>query len=180
MVALWHLTKDPDWELDPTYHPVWAYGATHPTSKPGLFVTDRPLYWNPWMGVGPIYAIRVDVPEEAMPPPSHTHPEFLITDLDKIRILEILPLEEVILRGRAEEKAKIPWWDQQYGGFGGVEDWWFHRYEAWDDDKGEQVTVWRTRKGLSRLMKEWRERNPGYKNPFDKNEKVERAKRKTR
>jgi hypothetical protein len=29
-------------------------------------------------------------------------------------------------------------------------------------------------------MKEWREANPGYKNPMDKNEKQERARRKIR
>lgn len=177
---LWHLTTDPDWMLDPNYHPVWAYGDARPISKPGLFVTDTPIYWKPWMGGEPIYAVRVEVPEDAMHSPSESHPELLITDLDKVQVVEILPLEEAIIRGQAERRAGIPWDRAQYGSFGSVEDWWFHSYEAWSDAKRDLVTVWRTRKGLSRLMKEWREANPGYKNPLDKNEKQDRARRKTR
>jgi hypothetical protein len=177
---LWHLTKNPNWAFDPNYHPIWAYGFGHASAKPGLFVTDQPIYWKPWLGVGPVYAVRVEVPEEAMPPSSESHPEFLITDLDKIRIAEILPLEEVIRRGKDEERAGIPWDRQEYGGFGSVEDWWFHSYEAWDDVRRDLIRVWRTRKGLSSLMREWRDRNPGYKNPMDKNEKQERARRKIR
>lgn len=178
MVTLWHLSTNPKWKLDPNYHPIWAYGGGYPCSKPGLFVTDRPIYWIPFMDVGPVYVVRVEVPEEAMPPFSVSHPEFLITDLDKIQVAEILPLEEVIIRGQAEKSQGIPWDRQRYGSFGGVEDWWFHSYEVWDDKQNEQIRVWRKRKGLSRLMKKWREDNPGYKNPMDKHEKEHKAGRK--
>lgn len=182
-LPLSHLTKNPNWAFDPNYHPIWAYGAANPTSEPGLFVTDSPIYWKAWMGVGPIYAVRVEVPEEAMPRFSESHPEFLITDMDKIQIAEILPLEEAILRGEEERNAGIGRYLRdrpQYGGFGSVEDWWFHSYEVWDDAKNDQIRVWRTRKGLSHLMKKWREDNPGYKNPLDRNEKRERARLKAR
>ena len=172
-LPLWHLTDDPNWALDPTYHPILAYGTTTPTSKPGLFVTDQPLYWKPWLGGGPIYAVRVEVPDEALPPFSEAHPEYLITDLDKVEISEILPLAEAISRGEEEKRRGINWWDQEYGGFGGVEDWWYHEYEVWDDAKLQQVWRRRTRKGLSNLMKEWRAKT-GYKNPHEKYEKQER------
>lgn len=179
-LPLWHLTKNPNWALDPNYRPVWAYGDARPISKPGLFVTDSPIYWKSWIGVGPIWAVRVEVPDEAMPSFSESHPEFLITDLDKIQIAEILSLQEAIFHSQAERRAGIQWDRAQYGGFGSVEDWWFHSYEVWDDAKNDQITVWRTRKGLSRLMKEWREANPGYKDPLDRNEKQNRAKLKAR
>lgn len=180
MVTLWHLTTKKDWELDPTYHPVWAYLMTGgPHTKPGIFVTDFPSYWQPIMGVGPIYAVRVEVPEEAMPPTSYTHPEFLITDVDKVRIVEILPLAEAILRGEAEKRAKIPSDRQEYGRFGHVDDWWYVRSEVWDDEKMTLVEKFYPRRGLSRLMETWRERT-GYKNPRDEYEKIERAKRKAR
>jgi hypothetical protein len=157
---LWHLTSKKNWTLDPAYRPIYAYGMTAPMSKPGLFVTENPVYWSPWMGVGPIYAVRVAVPEDAMPHPSTwstSHPEYFITELDRIKILEVLPLSEAIKRGLEEKSRGINWWDQQYVGFGSVMDWWFF----YDQAKDKKFT----RKGLEDLMKEWKKANPGFKDP---------------
>lgn len=178
-LPLWHLTENPNWAFDPTYHPIWAYGATTPSSEPGLFVTDQPLYWKPWMGVGPIYAVRVEVSDEALSLFSEAHPEYLIRELDKVETTEIMPLEEVIRRGQDEKNRGINWWDQEYGGFGSVEDWWYHCHEVWDDDKMQQVTRCKPRKGLARLMEEWRAKT-GYKNPREMYEKQERKAHRTK
>lgn len=153
----WHLTTDPDWEFKRDYRPIYAYGAGHPVSKPGIFVTDQPIYWAPWMGKGPIYAARISVPEEVLPPPSISHPEYLITALDQVKVLEFLPLAEVIKRGKEEEKRGINWWNQQYGGFGSVVDWWFF-YDRSKDKKYQ-------RKGLDELKQKWLKEHPGFKDP---------------
>jgi hypothetical protein len=155
--VFWHLTTDPDWKLKRDYHPIYAYGFGQPASKPGIFVTDQPIYWCPWMGKGPIYAARISVPEEAVPPPSTSHPEYLITDLEHVRVLEVLPLAEVIKRGEEEQRRGINWWNQEYGGFGSVVDWWFY-YDRNKDKKYQ-------RKGLDELKKKWLEEHPGYKDP---------------
>jgi hypothetical protein len=174
-LPLWHLTENPNWVLDPTYHPIWGYTIPTPTFEPGLFVTDYPSYWKSWMGIGPIYAVRIEVPDGALPQSwvTYQHPEYLIKELNKVEITEILPLEEAIRRGQAEERAGIPLDRQEYGGFASVEDWWYHCHEVWDDNKMQQVTRCRTRKGLSSLMEEWRAQT-GYKNPHEKYEKQER------
>lgn len=152
----WHLTDRPDWRLDPSYRPISAYGLPQPVKRPGLFVTENPVYWSPWMGAGPIYAVRVDVPEAILPGPSTQHPEYLITDLSQIKILEILPLAEAIWHGQEEQKRGINWWSQDYGGFGSVADWWFY-----DTGLGEKEE----RKGLEELKAEWKKAHPGYDDP---------------
>lgn len=153
----WHLTSDPGWKLKRDYHPIYAYGAGTPTSRPGIFVTDQPIYWCPWMGKGPVYAARISVPKEILPRPSESHPEYLITDLDQIKVLEFLPLAEIIKRGEEEKSRGIPWWNQQYGSFGSVVDWWFY-YDRNQDRKYQ-------RKGLDELKKKWLKEHPGFKDP---------------
>lgn len=181
-MRLWHLTTKKDWRLDPTYHPAWAYwGTGGPHKVPGIFVTDRPRYWEPFMGVGPIWAVRIEAPKEILKSPGKPgfvwpHPEYLIEALDQVKVLEVIPLEEAILRGQEEERAGI-WWDkQEYGGFGGVEDWWYVTWEEWDDRKKQTVLKRRARKGLERLMEEWR-RKTGYKNPLERYADEERARK---
>jgi hypothetical protein len=153
---LWHLTDKSEWEIDPTYRPISAYGIPRPVHMPGLFVTDNPVYWSSWMGKGPIFAARIHVPKKSLPPPSYPHPEHLITDFTGVRALEVLPLADAIARGREEKRRGINWWDAKYDGFGGVEDWWFYRKS--DDEIGE-------REGLDDLKKAWREAHPGFDNP---------------
>jgi hypothetical protein len=152
----WHLTEKPNWELDPTYRPLSAYGLPRPTVMPGLFVTNNPVYWSSWLGKGPIYAIRVHVPKEALPRPTYHHPEYFITNFAGVQVREIRSLAEAITRGREEKRRGINWWDAKYDGFGGVEDWWFYRVS--DDELGE-------REGLDELKRAWREANPGFDNP---------------
>lgn len=157
MVTLWHLTENPKWKLDLKYHPLRAYGLPQPSKEPGIFVTDLPVYWNPYFGRGPIWAVRIETPEEILPKPSGEHPEYFIRDLSQVKVVEILPLSEAIEKGQEEERRGIPWWRQEYGGFGGVSDWWF----SYDEQRGLKVK----RKGLEKLMKDWREKHPGYKDP---------------
>ena len=158
-LPFWHLTTNPNFRLDPSYCPVSAYGMCRPVAKPGLFVTDRPIYWSPWMGPGPIYAVRVDVPKEVLPRHSESHPEYLIHDLDRIKVREVLPLADVIERGEEEKRRGLNWWDQVYGGFGSVADWWYY----YDEAKDEKVL----RKGLGKLMEKWKAEHPGFRDPSE-------------
>lgn len=154
--VFWHLTENPNWKLDTAYRPLSAYGVSRPMVTPGLFVTDNPLYWSSWMGKGPIYAIRVHVPEESLPRPTYHHPEYFISNFAGVQVREIRSLAEAIARGKEERRRGIPWWNQQYGGFGGVEDWWF--YQKSDDELGE-------REGLDELKEAWKREHPGFKDP---------------
>lgn len=162
---LWHITDNPKWKFDPTYHPIWAYTLPEPTREPGLFVTDRPSYWNPYFGRGPLYVVRLVVPKDVLPRPSEAHPEFFITDFSGVQVTDFVPLAEAIRRGQEETRRGIPWWNAEWGGFGGVEDWWFTCAEVWDDKKMQLVTRCRKRKGLDPLMREWKKAHPGFDNP---------------
>ncbi len=153
----WHLTEKEGFALDPAYHPLSAYGIPRPTAKPGLFVTDNPVYWSPWMGEGPIFAARVIVPEDALPPPSFQHPEYFLTDFDRMKVTEFLSLERAIELCQDERQRKINWWDQHYGGFGSVMDWWFYS-PGYDKEP-------KPRKGLEKLMRQWKKENPGFEDP---------------
>lgn len=161
--TLWHLTENPDWKLDPTRHPTDAVGLPGPMRTPGLFVTNHPRYWEPWMGVGPIYVVQLLIPKESLPRVSEAHPEYFITDFENVEVVEVMPLEEAIERGQEEERRGVR--DRIYWGFATVVDWWFACKGVWDDNKMETVQKCRTRKGLSRLMKKWRAEHPGFKDP---------------
>jgi hypothetical protein len=85
------------------------------------------------------------------------HPEYLITDLDQVQVLEVLPLAEILKRGEEEKSRGINWWDQVYGSFGSVVDWWFY-YDRNKDRKYQ-------RKGLVELKEKWLKEHPGFKDP---------------
>lgn len=160
---LWHITDKPDWVLDPTYHPRWAYWATGgPTREPGIFVSDHPRYWQPYFGRGPLWAVRISYHGEL--PPGYTspeHPEYLLTDFDKIEVLEVLPLAEAIRRGQAATAAGLNWDQHPYNDFTSVEDWWYACRQIWNDRKNREEQVCRARKGLEDLMEEWKTEHGG-------------------
>lgn len=159
---LWHITDDPRWTLDPDYRPRYAYWtASEVQNPPGLYVSDHPGYWNPYFGRGPLWAVRVSYHGEL---PSHytsqEHPEYFLEDLDKIEVLEVIPLAEAIRRGAAEKRAGIRDADQVYG-FGTVEDWWYACKEVWNDVVRRQERVCLPRKGLEDLMEGWKDAHGG-------------------
>ncbi len=160
---LWHITDNPDWALDPTYHPRWAYWATGgPTREPGIFVSDHPSYWEPYFGRGPLWAVRVAYHGEL--PPGYTspeHPEYLLTDFDKIEVLEVLPLAEAIRRGQEAKAAGLNWDQHPYNDFTSLEHWWYACREVWNDRKMRTEQVCRPRRGLEELMKEWKDEHGG-------------------
>lgn len=169
---LWHVTADPDWKLDPAYHPIWAYGARRPHRQAGLFVTERPDYWEPFMGIGPLYAVRIEVPSEALKSPGPTgsawpHPEYFIEDFERLQIVDTVSLQEALERGDGERQTRIAWDWQLYGGFGSIEDWWYMREEVWDEKGGRFTVRYRPRKGLAEPRKAWRRRT-GFRNPIQR------------
>lgn len=170
MPVVWHITDNPKWELDPEYHPTWAYQYSGgPMEKPGLFVSEHPIYWQPYFGIGPLWAVRLQVPEDAFGDLPGYHPERLVTDFSDVEVLEIIPLSEAIERGEEEDEAErrreISWADQQYEGFGHVDDWWFV-YEKVHDDRGFELDPKSIpRRGLTQLKRKWKAAHPGFKNP---------------
>ena len=162
---LWHLTPKRNWELDQEFRPLYAYfTASDVQNPPGLYVTDSPRYWEQYFGRGPLWAVRIDYHGE-LPRMHEQHPEYFLEDFDKIEVLEILPLAEAIKRDQEERRRGLQWDQQQYHGFGTVEDWWFACREVWNDRKNRQDFVCRARKGLEELMDEWRDKHKGFKNP---------------
>lgn len=160
-LPLWHITDNPEWVLDPEYRPRYAYWtASEVENPPGLYVSEHPLYWKPYFGRGPLWAVRIAYHAE-LPRIDLQHPQYLLTELDKIEVLEVIPLAEAIRKGQAEALAGINWDQRYYNDFESVEDWWYACRKVWNDRTNRDEDICRPRRGLEGLMKEWKDAHGG-------------------
>ena len=93
MPTYYHVTDDPDFELDPDYQPAnnAFYGPDR--EKPGVFLTRNPWFWIDQYGYDRPYAAAIDVPEG-------------IEDLDGVRPEERI-MEQLYVPARHFDKLTL-------------------------------------------------------------------------
>lgn len=140
---LWHLTENPNFQIDPQKHPTLAYGTGSPTKEPGLFVSHDPRYWRPFFdGHRDLYAARISPSPSVRNGNVQSHPEKFDPDPGRARVEEFLPIHEAV--------QKYP------ESFGSPLDWSSYVVSAWNDRKQDHDREELPRPGMEHHFKEYK------------------------
>jgi len=109
----WHLTKDKDFEIDPTQAPTEMSSLGTPNTQPGLMVTTDVANWQATLGPTRAYAALIDL-SDLEPNVDYRHTtrgfghEIFVSKPEKAKVVAVLPIATARRRNDRYYEETVP------------------------------------------------------------------------